>query len=118
MTRRDRQDEAKQLRRPWELGKAADTSGPVGPIHPAARVGHPARGRISLAVDGVVRQSGDLADMIWSVAEQVSYLSGYFEVQPGDVIFSGTPEGVGPVVRGQTMTAAVEGLGEIVLRLV
>ncbi len=117
MTRRDLQDEAKQLRRPWDLGKAADFSGPVGPIHPAERVGPPARGTISLSVDGVMKQTGDLADMIWSVAKQVSYLSGYFQLEPGDVIFSGTPEGVGPVERGQTMVGAIEGLGEIRLRV-
>jgi fumarylpyruvate hydrolase len=117
MTRRDLQDEAKQLRRPWDLGKAADFSGPIGSIHPAERVGHPARGTISLSVDGVTKQTGDLADMIWSVAEQVSYLSGYFQLEPGDVIFSGTPDGVGPVERGQTMIGAIEGLGEIRLRV-
>jgi fumarylpyruvate hydrolase len=118
MTRRDLQDEAKQLRRPWELGKAADASGPVGVLHPVSAIGHPAKGAITLAVDGVVKQRGDLADMIWSVAEQVAFLSTYFEVQPGDVIFSGTPEGVGKVERGQTMVGAVEGLGEITLKVV
>ena len=118
MTRRDLQDEAKQLRRPWELGKAADASGPVGVLHPASAIGHPAKGAITLSVDGTVRQRGDLADMIWSVAEQIAYLSTYFEVQPGDVIFSGTPEGVGKIERGQTMVAAVEGLGEITLKVV
>ena len=118
MTRRDLQDEAKQMRRPWELGKAADASGPVGVLHPVSAIGHPAKGAITLAVDGTVRQRGDLADMIWSVAEQIAYLSTYFEVQPGDVIFSGTPEGVGKVERGQTMVGAVEGLGEITLRVV
>ncbi|KFG67531.1 fumarylacetoacetate hydrolase family protein [Microvirga sp. BSC39] len=118
MTRRDLQDEAKQLRRPWELGKAADLSGPVGPIHPASVVGHPANGAISLAVDGAVKQKANLADMIWSVAEQIAYLSTYFELAPGDVIFSGTPEGVGAVAKGQTMIGAVEGLGEIRLRVV
>jgi fumarylpyruvate hydrolase len=118
MTRRDLQDEAKQLRRPWELGKAADRSGPVGPLHPASRIGHPAGGAISLAVDGAVRQQADLSDMIWSVAEQIAYLSSYFELFPGDVIFSGTPEGVGAVARGQTMTASIAGLGEIRLRVV
>ncbi len=118
MTRRDLQDEAKALRRPWELAKSADRSGPVGPLHPAARIGHPAKGAITLAVDGAVKQQADLSDMIWSVAEQVSYLSTYFELQPGDVIFSGTPEGVGAVVRGQTMVGAIEGLGEIRLRVV
>jgi len=118
MTRRDLQDEAKQLRRPWELGKAADLSGPVGPIHPVSAVGHPANGTISLTVDGAGKQKADLSDMIWSVAEQIAYLSAYFELAPGDVIFSGTPEGVGAVTKGQTMTGAVEGLGEIRLRVV
>lgn len=118
MTRRDLQDEAKQLRRPWELGKAADWSGPVGPLVPAAAIGHPARGAITLAVDGTVRQSGDLSDMIWSVSEQIAYLSSYFELMPGDVILSGTPDGVGAVTQGQTMQAAIEGLGEIRLRVV
>ncbi|HEV2566304.1 MAG TPA: fumarylacetoacetate hydrolase family protein [Microvirga sp.] len=118
MTRRDLQDEAKQLRRPWELGKAADHSGPVGPIHPVAQVGHPAGGAISLSVDGAIKQKADLSDMIWSVAEQIAYLSSYFELAPGDVIFSGTPDGVGAVTQGQTMVGAVEGLGEIKLRVV
>ncbi|HEU6440956.1 MAG TPA: fumarylacetoacetate hydrolase family protein [Microvirga sp.] len=118
MTRRDLQDEAKQLRRPWELGKAADLSGPVGPLHPAATLGHPAKGAISLSVDGAVKQKGDLSDMIWSVAEQIAYLSSYFEIAPGDVIFSGTPDGVGAVTQGQVMVAAIEGLGEMRLRVV
>ncbi len=118
MTRRDLQDEAKQLRRPWELGKAADRSGPVGPIHPVSQVGHPAGGAISLTVDGVSRQKADLSDMIWSVAEQIAYLSSYFELAPGDVIFSGTPDGVGAVTQGQTMVGTVKGLGEIRLRVV
>ncbi|MBF9197208.1 fumarylacetoacetate hydrolase family protein [Microvirga terrestris] len=118
MTRRDLQDEAKQLRRPWELGKAADRSGPVGPIHPVSSVGHLANGTISLAVDGAIKQRADLSDMIWSVAEQIAYLSTYFELAPGDVIFSGTPDGVGAVTQGQTMIGAVEGLGEIRLRVV
>ena len=118
MTRRDLQDDAKGLRRPWELGKAADLSGPVGVLHPVSAIGHPAKGAITLSVDGTVKQRGDLADMIWSVAEQIAYLSAFFEVQPGDVIFSGTPEGVGPVARGQTMVGAVEGLGEITLKVV
>ncbi|QCK84877.1 fumarylacetoacetate hydrolase family protein [Phreatobacter aquaticus] len=118
MTRRDLQDEAKQLKRPWEPGKASDLSGPCSPIYPVAQVGHREKGAISLSVDGVVKQTSDLSAMIWSVAEQISYLSSYFEVFPGDVIFSGTPEGVGAVVRGQTMVGAVEGLGEIKLKVV
>ncbi|HEY8384063.1 MAG TPA: fumarylacetoacetate hydrolase family protein [Microvirga sp.] len=118
MTRRDLQDDAKALRRPWELGKGADRSGPVGPLHPVSRVGHPAQGAISLAVDGTAKQKADLADMIWSVAEQIAYLSTYFELMPGDVIFSGTPEGVGAVARGETMTGAIAGLGEIRVKVV
>lgn len=118
MTRRDLQDEAKALRRPWDLGKAADASGPIGPLHPVDAVGHPDSGAITLAVDGAVRQSGDLSEMIWSVAEQIAYLSGYFELAPGDLIFTGTPSGVGPVRRGERMTGAVAGLGTIVLDVV
>jgi fumarylpyruvate hydrolase len=118
MTRRDLQDDAKGLRRPWELGKGADRSGPVGPLHPASRIGHPVDGAIMLTVDGETRQKADLADMIWSVAEQVAYLSAYFELMPGDVIFSGTPDGVGAVVRGQVMVGSIDGLGEIRLRVV
>jgi fumarylpyruvate hydrolase len=118
MTRRDRQQEAKDLRRPWELGKSADLSGPVGPLYPAAKVGHPAKGAITLTVDGQVRQKADLSQMIWSVAEQISFLSQYFELAAGDVIFAGTPEGVGKVQRGQTMVGQVEGLGEIRVKVV
>ncbi|MBX9930558.1 MAG: fumarylacetoacetate hydrolase family protein [Methylobacterium sp.] len=115
MTRRDLQDEAKKLARPWDLGKAADFSAPIGPLHRAASFGHPDRGAITLGVDGVVRQSGDLGEMIWSVPEQIALLSTYFTLAPGDLIFTGTPSGVGPVDRGQTMSAAIEGLGTISL---
>jgi fumarylpyruvate hydrolase len=118
MTRRDLQEEAKKMSRPWDTGKAADGSGPIGALHPVSLVGHPARGAITLSVNGETRQKGDLADMIWSVAEQIAYLSGYFTLQPGDLIFTGTPSGVGPVERGQRMVAAVAGLGEITLDVV
>ncbi|MCJ2094135.1 fumarylacetoacetate hydrolase family protein [Methylobacterium sp. J-072] len=118
MTRRDLQDEAKKLSRPWDLGKAADGSGPIGALYPASAIGHPAKGSITLAVNGDIRQRGDLADMIWSVAEQVAYLSTYFTLQPGDLIFTGTPSGVGPVRRGERMVAAIASLGEITLDVV
>lgn len=118
MTRRDLQQQAKDLRRPWELGKGADNSGPVGPIHPASKVGHPSKGVITLTVDGAVKQKADLSQMIWSVAEQISYLSSYFELKAGDTIFAGTPEGVGKVERGQTMVGTIEGLGEIRVKVV
>jgi fumarylpyruvate hydrolase len=118
MTRRDLQLEARDKGRPWEFGKSFSPSAPIGPLHPVSAIGHPERGAITLSVDGAVRQSGDLSEMIWSVAEQVSLLSTYFELQPGDLIFTGTPAGVGAVERGQTMRASVEGLGEIALRVV
>ncbi|WP_264047078.1 fumarylacetoacetate hydrolase family protein [Methylobacterium flocculans] len=118
MTRRDVQDEAKRLARPWDLAKSADASAPIGPLHPASAIGHPTRGAITLAVDSGERQRGDLSEMIWSIPEQIALLSTYFELQPGDLIFTGTPSGVGAVQRGETMTAAVEGLGAIRLRVV
>jgi fumarylpyruvate hydrolase len=113
MTRRDLQDVAKELRRPWEVAKSADHSGPVGPIHTVDAVGHPATGAIRLAVNGAVRQSSDLSAMIWSVAEQVAILSRFYELKAGDVIFTGTPEGVGKVERGDELVGSVAGLGEI-----
>ncbi len=115
MTRRDLQDEAKNLRRPWDVSKSAEASGPVGPIHPVATVGHLSKGFIRCAVDGAVKQDGNLDQMIWSVAEQIVILSKYYRLEAGDVIFSGTPEGVGKVERGQRLTGSIEGLGEIVL---
>ncbi len=118
MTRRDLQSEAKKTRRPWEIGKAFERSGPIGPIHPVTDMGHPDRGRIELKVNGELRQEGDLNQMIWKVPEMISHLSEYFELAPGDVILSGTPAGVGPVVRGDRMAASIEGLGSIVIRVI
>lgn len=118
MTRRDRQDEAKAQKRPWEIAKSADLSAPIGPLHPVSSVGHPHKGVIALSVNGIVKQNADLVDMIWSVAEQISILSTYFELKPGDLIFSGTPEGVGAVTRGDHMNVSIAGLGYIDLRVV
>ena len=118
MTRRDLQDEAKKLQRPWEIAKAFARSAPVGELVPAAAIGHPSRGAITLAVDGVLRQSGDLSQMIWKVPEIVAVLSQYFTLAPGDVILTGTPAGVGPVERGQVMEAAIEGVGAIRVEVV
>ena len=117
MTRRDLQGEQKKLGRPWEIGKAFERSAPIGPIVPAAELGHPDRGRIALAVNGEVRQEGDLAQMIWKVPEMISYLSDYFALAAGDVILSGTPAGVGPVQPGDVLSASVEGLGEVTVRV-
>jgi fumarylpyruvate hydrolase len=113
MTRRDLQGEAKKLGRPWEVGKAFDQSAPIGPLHPRSQVGTLDKGAISLTVNGVAKQSSDLSRMIWNIAESISYLSGLFELKAGDIIFTGTPEGVGPVVAGDTMVGAVAGLGEL-----
>ncbi|MCJ2035841.1 fumarylacetoacetate hydrolase family protein [Methylobacterium sp. J-068] len=118
MTRRDVQDEAKRLARPWDLAKSADASAPIGPLHPASVIGHPTRGAITLAVDAGERQRGDLSEMIWSLPEQIALLSTYFELHPGDLIYTGTPSGVGAVRRGETMTGAIDGLGAIRLHVV
>lgn len=118
MTRRDLQGEAKKLGRPWEIGKAFERSGPVGPLHPVAKTGHLAQGRIELKVNGALKQEGDMNQMIWKVPEMISYLSEYFELQAGDVIMSGTPAGVGAVVRGDVMEATIEGLGSLTVKVV
>lgn len=110
MTRRDLQGIAKKMGRPWEIGKAFENSAPVGPLQSVADVGHPDAGRIALTVNGVVRQQGDLNQMIWKVPEMISYLSEYFELAAGDVIMSGTPSGVGPVARGDVMVVNIAGL--------
>ncbi len=113
MTRRDRQVQAREHRLPWEIGKSFDHSAPCGPIHPAGSVGHIRSGQITLAVNGKERQRGDIAQMIWNVPEIVANLSQQYELVPGDLILTGTPAGVGPLVPGDRMVAAVAGLGEI-----
>jgi len=113
MTRRDLQGQAKKAGRPWEIGKAFEQSAPCGPVHPVSEVGHPDEGRVELKVNGEVRQEGDLNQMIWKVPEMISYLSEYFELAPGDVILSGTPSGVGPVSKGDTMELSIDGLGSL-----
>jgi fumarylpyruvate hydrolase len=118
MTRRDVQAELKKLGRPWDLAKGFDQSAPISAIVPAALCGHPRRGAIGLDVNGQTRQRGDLADMIWSVDEIVSILSGWFELVPGDLIFTGTPAGVGPVQRGDRLLGSVAGVAELSLVIV
>jgi len=113
MTRRDLQGEAKELRRPWEIGKAFERSAPCGPLFPASEIGHPEQGLVQLKVNGKVTQTGDLDQMIWKVPEMISYLSSYFELAAGDVIMSGTPSGVGPVRKGDVMEVAIEGVGHL-----
>lgn len=118
MTRRDLQSEMKDGKKPWDIGKGFDLGAPVGPIHPVAKAGHFKAGEISLEVNGVVKQKADLSDMIWSVAEQIARLSQLFEMMPGDLVMSGTPENVGPVIVGDTLVAKIEGLPELSLKIV
>ena len=115
MTRRDIQGEAKKQGRPWEMGKSFDESAPVTALHPASKIGHPAKGAITLKVNGQVKQSGDLAMQIWNVPEQISYLSHLITLQPGDLIFSGTPAGVGPIKPGDKLEGHVDGVGDLVI---
>ncbi|AHC46241.1 fumarylacetoacetate hydrolase family protein [Achromobacter xylosoxidans] len=118
MTRRDLQGEMKKQGRPWEVGKAFDLSAPLGPIHPRSVVGTLDKGAIWLDVNGQRKQASDISQMIWNVPESIAYLSGLFELQPGDIIFTGTPEGVGAVVQGDVITGGVEGLGELRVQIV
>jgi len=115
MTRRDIQGEAKKMGRPWEMGKSFDESAPVGELKPASSIGHPSKGAIWLKVNGQVKQQGDLAMQIWSVPEQIAYLSNLITLQPGDLIFSGTPAGVGPVKAGDRLEGHVDGVGDLVI---
>ncbi|MEJ1158995.1 fumarylacetoacetate hydrolase family protein [Prosthecomicrobium sp. N25] len=113
MTRRDLQATAKKLQRPWDLSKGFDQSAPCTALSPVSAVGHPGAGAIWLTVNGERRQAGDLADQIWNVAETISYLSGYVELVPGDLIMTGTPEGVGPVQPGDRMHGHIDGLDDL-----
>ena len=117
MTRRDLQGEAKKLGRPWDTGKGFEGSAPIGPIHRVEEIGHPTQGAIWLDIDGKQAQRGDLRELIWSVAESIAFLSRYFELRAGDLIFSGTPSGVGPVTRGQLLEGGVEGVGPLKLHV-
>ena len=112
MTRRDLQFLARDAGRPWDASKNVEQSKPLGPIHPAEGF-DPSRGAITLAVNGVTRQTGDLADLIWSVPEVIAHLSRFYRLQPGDLIYTGTPAGVGPVVQGDTLVGAIDGLGTL-----
>ncbi len=118
MTRRDLQAECKKQGRPWEIGKAFDFSGPIGPIYPAAAVQDIAHATISLEVNGQVKQNSTIASLIWSVPESIAFLSGLFELKAGDLIFTGTPEGVGAVVTGDTMVGRISGLADLQVRVV
>jgi fumarylpyruvate hydrolase len=117
MTRRDLQLALRDKGRPWELGKAFDQSAPIAPLRRVSEVGHIDRGALWVQVNGKDRQRTDLSKLIWSVPEIIANLSTYFELQPGDLIYTGTPEGVGPVHRGDTMTGGIAGLGELSVKV-
>jgi len=117
MTRRDLQNGMAAEKKPWEIGKSFDHAAVLGPIHPATKTGHLAKGAISLALNGTVRQNSDLDKMIWSVAEQIAKLSEAFELKAGDIIYSGTPENVGPVVKGDVLLCKLEGLPDMSIRI-
>ncbi len=118
MTRRDLQGEAKKMGRPWDTGKAFDYSAPCSALVPAAKIGHPSTGEIVLEVNGEVRQKSDLSQLIWNVPDTIAFLSTLFELQPGDLIYSGTPAGVAAVKKGDVMTGRVAGVGSISVKVV
>jgi fumarylpyruvate hydrolase len=118
MTRRDLQMRMREAGRPWEIGKAFDYSAPIGPITPVGDCGALDAGAIALTVDGKTVQSSDITHLIWNINETIAQLSTLFELQPGDLIMTGTPEGVGAVVRGQTMHGSVAGLAPISVKVV
>jgi fumarylpyruvate hydrolase len=117
LTRRDLQAQAKSLRRPWDMGKSFDYSAPVSSVYPAVEFGHPCKGAIVLSVNGEERQRGDLADMIWTVAEIIIELSRYYRLCAGDLIFTGTPAGVGALHRGDRVACSIEDLGALAFRI-
>jgi fumarylpyruvate hydrolase len=117
MTRRDLQSAAKEKQRPWDIGKDVEESAVVGDITPVADAGHPNHGRIELRVNGQTKQSGDISQLIHSVAAVIAHLSQYYHLQPGDLVFTGTPEGVGPVKPGDRLEGSIEGVGTIALQL-
>jgi fumarylpyruvate hydrolase len=113
MTRRDLQGEMKKLGRPWEIGKAFEHSAPITAIQTAEKIGHPTKGALWVDVNGERRQTGDLAQMIWDIPHQIEFLSGLFELKPGDLIFTGTPAGVGSLKRGDVLRGHVDGVAEL-----
>jgi fumarylpyruvate hydrolase len=113
LTRRDLQIASRNMKRPWEIGKAFDASAPCGTLAPASKIGHPGKGRIVLKVNGQIRQDGDLSQMIWKVPEVIAKLSESVELGPGDVIMTGTPAGVAATVAGDTIECEIEGIGRL-----
>lgn len=117
MTRRDLQSAAKDQRRPWDLAKDVEYSAVLGEIAPAAEIGHPREGRIELQLNGETRQASDVSQLIHKVPDIIAHLSTFYHLQPGDVIYTGTPEGVGPVKPGDTIAGSIAGIGTIALTI-
>jgi len=117
MTRRDLQSDMREKKRPWDIGKSFAGAAPIAPIYPAAKTGHLARGAIWVDVNGARRQTGDLADLIWDVPHTLAFLSQYYELMPGDLVFTGTPSGVGPVVAGDRLDGGIDGLGTLAVAI-
>ncbi len=117
LTRRDLQNQAKEMRRPWDMGKGFDASAPCSAIHPASDIGHPASGAITLKVNGVFKQQGDIADMIWNMPESIAYLSGLMRLEAGDLIYTGTPDGVGAIVSGDDVVVQVDGVCDLNIKI-
>ena len=117
LTRRDLQNAAKAVGQPWDMAKGFDHSAPIGPIQPAAVLGHPTTAGIRLSVNGVQRQSGTIADMIWPVPETIAYLSRLVALCPGDLIYTGTPEGVGPLVVGDRVVGEIDTIGTLTIAI-
>src|SRR6266702_6842185 len=118
LTRRDLQIASRNMKRPWEIGKAFDGSAPCGPLQPASKIGHPSKGRIALKANGKLRQEGDLAQMIWNVPEVVGKLSEMVALAAGDIIMTGTPSGVAATVPGDKLECEIEGVGKLIVTIV
>jgi len=118
MTRRDLQNEMREKKRPWDIGKSFAQAAPIAPLHPVSQTGLLSRGAITLDVNGVRRQQGDLSDMIWDVPHTLAFLSRYYELMPGDLVFSGTPAGVAAVVKGDRLEGRIEGLTPLTVEIV
>ena len=117
MTRRDLQLSERAKQRPWTLGKDVEGSAPVSAIAPAAGIGHPKKARIELRQNGETRQSSDIGELVWSAPEIIAHLSGFYHLAPGDLIFTGTPAGVGPVAPGDRLEGTIEGIGELAVTI-
>jgi len=117
MTRRDLQLQARELKRPWDIGKNVEQSSPLGLIHPVAECGHVAAGAITLQVNGQTRQSARIEELIWPVSDVIAFISRYYRVESGDLIYTGTPAGVGPVVTGDTIVVHIDGLTDLAVTI-